>query len=108
MRPSTWNATGRVTDAAVRVVNNVWWDTPAHARRRDGTCQDRCVPCAADALRQALTDARTPGVLGTPQTPPPERLAPPAPGGGPTSAPKTLPGTIRAAQRQANRRAGGP
>jgi hypothetical protein len=81
----TWGALGRVTDAAVRVVNNVWWDTPAHARRRDGTCQDRCVPCAADTLRQALTDARTPGVLGTPQTPPPERLAPPAPGGGPTS-----------------------
>ena len=87
MRPSTWPATGRVTDAAIKVVNNVWWDTGAHARRRDGTCHDRCVPCAAAALRQALHDAGTPGVLDGPGHPsPPAGAWPPRRAGGdPTS-----------------------
>jgi len=80
----TWGALGRVTDAAIALVNAARVAGPAHPG-----CG--CVPCLILRLRQALHDAGTPGVLGGPgqQSPPGDpALAPPGgrnPGGDPTS-----------------------
>jgi hypothetical protein len=69
----TWNALGRVTEAAVAVVSNPQATRmrPTHPHHPSDATATRagCLWCDINALRAALVDAGTPGVGGGPESP---------------------------------------
>jgi hypothetical protein len=79
----TWGALGRVTEAAVRVVSNplAVRPRPTHPHHPSDATATRagCLWCDINALRAALADAGTPGVLVGPGHPSPPAAAPGGP-----------------------------